>query len=126
MGTAEDYELRWSKFLRAQSQYIVFSNRGSARRLHRWLYVVRPYLRERMPALYSLAKRVSNGVHMGRTLGPPVPLVPWRGQARWVKDDEVAGRFRAQPIPCSIARDKQFDPMYLEVQGAAAPSVESR
>lgn len=67
MGTAEDYKLRWSKFLRAQNQYIVFSNRGSARRLHKWLYVVRPYMRERMPALYSLAKRVSNGVHMGRT-----------------------------------------------------------
>lgn len=67
MGTAEDYKLRWSKCLRVQNQYIVFSNQSAARRLYKWLYVVRPYMRERMPAIYSLAKRVSNGVHLGRS-----------------------------------------------------------
>lgn len=66
MGSAEDYKLRWSKNLRVQNQYIVFSNQGAARRLYKWLYVVRPYMRERMPALYSLAKRVTNSVHSGR------------------------------------------------------------
>lgn len=66
MGTAEDYKLRWSKSLRVQNQYIVFANQGAARRLYKWLYVVRPYMRERMPALYSLAKRVRSGVNLDR------------------------------------------------------------
>jgi CelD/BcsL family acetyltransferase involved in cellulose biosynthesis len=67
MGMAEDYKLRWSKNVRVQNRYIVFSKRWTTRRLYKWLYVVRPYMQENMPVLYTLAKRVGTGMHLGRT-----------------------------------------------------------
>ncbi|MDQ2076206.1 GNAT family N-acetyltransferase [Marinimicrobium sp. ABcell2] len=66
MGVAEAYKLRWSKKVRVQNRYIVFSKRKTTRRLYQWLYVVKPYVRDSFPALYTLAKKVSSGIHTGR------------------------------------------------------------